>query len=85
MERLVLDLGIERVVSPLYIREWEYMYVGDCTGDVLLKFDNQGWINPEEFDKITEISKFYYLYTSNSTQAGKLLILYYEEKKPWWE
>ena len=85
MDRLVLDLGVERVKNPLYIREWLYMYVGDVTGDVTLQFDNQGVINPAEFDKLTDIKKFHYLYVSNVSQDGEELVLYYEEKKHWWE
>lgn len=85
MARLVLDLGTKRVKEPLIIREWEYMYVGDCTGNVLLQFDNTGWVDPSEFDKITDCSDYYYLYFENEAQEDERLALYYEEKKRWWQ
>ena len=84
MPRLVVDLGIGRVKEPLIIREWVYMYIGDCTGDVMLQFDNTGWVDPTEFDKITECEKYYYLYIENEVQEDKKLVIYYDEKKRWW-
>ena len=83
MDRLVLDLGIERVEDPLSIWNWEYMYIGNCTGDVELKFDNQGWIDPSEFEKMTGVKKFSYLYVSNSVQADEKLVIYYGEAMSW--
>lgn len=86
MVRYQLDLGVARDKESLFIQNWRYMYVGDCDGDVELQFDNSGWIDPNEFDKIGEISGYNYLYFKNEAQDGKTLVLYYDEKfKPWWQ
>ena len=83
MERMVLDLGIAREAEAIYIREWKYLYIGDVTGDVKLRLDGRGWWYPSEFDKVTGVEDHNYLYVTNTTQAGKELIVYFEEKKPW--
>ena len=83
MDRLVIDLGIERKAESLYIREWKYFYVGDVTGDVKIRFPGTGWFNPDEFEKLTDIRKYCYLYITNEAQDGKELVIYFEEKIRW--
>ena len=83
MDRLVLDLGVKRVDSPFFIRSWKWMYIGDCTGDAEVKFNNGCQLDPTEFDKLRDLEEFNYLYVSNESQPGEELSIYYEEKKPW--
>jgi len=85
MERMVLDLGIAREDEALYIREWKYLYVGDVTGDVKIRFPGTGWVNPDEFDKLSDVSQYHYLYIKNDAQEDEELVIYFEEKKPWWK
>lgn len=86
MARLQLDLGIARDKEILYIEDWRYAYIGDCDGDVEMQFGNDGWIDPNQFDKIGEVSGYHYLYFKNEAQEGKTLVIYYDEKaKPWWK
>ena len=84
MDRLVLDLGIKRADSPFFIRSWNWMYVGDCSGDAELKFDNGCWLDPTEFEKVTGCENFNYLHISNESQPGEEISIYYEEKKTTW-
>jgi len=84
MERMVVDLGIAREAESLYIRQWKYLYIGDVTGDVNIRFPGTGWVNPEEFDKLTDVSQYHYIYFTNTAQEGEKLVIYFEEKKRWW-
>ena len=36
-----------------------------------------------DIDKITNIRNVYYIYITNTAQAGKKLVIYYEIKKRW--
>ena len=85
MDRMVVDLGIARNDEVTQIHEWKYMYVGDCDGDVTIKLDSRSAspLNPSEFDKLTDVNYANFLYITNTVQAGKVLVLYIEEKTGW--
>jgi hypothetical protein len=83
MDRMVLDLGIAREAEAIYIRQWKYLYVGDVTGDVKIRFPGMGWVNPNEFEKLTDVNQYHYLYITNTAQDGETLVIYFEEKKSW--
>lgn len=85
MDRQVIDLGIERNDEVQGIYKWKYLYVGDCDGDVTIKIDSRSAsaLNPEEFDKLTDVRKANYIYITNAAQAGKKLAIYFEEKMGW--
>ena len=85
MDRMVLDLGIAREDESLYIRQWKYLYIGDVTGDVKFRFPGTGWVNPDEFDKLSDVSQYHYIYFTNTAQEDEELVIYFEEKKPWWK
>lgn len=85
MERLELDLGIAREAECLYIRQWKYLYIGDVTGDVKIRFPGTGWVHPDEFEKLTDIKQYHYLFITNTAQEGEILVIYFEEKKSWWK
>jgi hypothetical protein len=79
----VLDLGIARESESLYIRQWKYLYIGDITGDVKIRFGGMGWVNPDEFEKLTDVTHYHYLYITNTAQVGKELVIYFEEEIKW--
>lgn len=85
MDRETIDLGTARTNEVHSVDEWDYLYVGDCDGDVTIKIGStsKSPLNPEEFDKITNLGKIYYIYITNTAQAGKTLVIYYERKKRW--
>lgn len=85
MDRWVIDLGIERNEEVTAIDSLKYMYVGDCDGDVAIKIGSRSRssLNPEEFDKLTDVSEARFVYITNTAQAGKVLVLYVEEKRGW--
>jgi hypothetical protein len=85
MDRWVIDLGIARDNKAYPIYKWKYLHVGDCTGDVTIRLGrpSNSAFNPEEFDKIEDISKFHYLYITNTAQTGDKLVIYFEEKMGW--
>jgi hypothetical protein len=85
MDRLALDLGIAREAESLYIRQWKYLYIGDLTGDVKIRFDGTGWMYPDEFEKLSDVKRYHYLYITNTAQDGESLVIYFEEKKSWWK
>ena len=87
IQRMLLDLGEARDNEARMVKYWKYFYVGACDGDVTIKFNNRrnNDLTPDEFSKITDLNGVTYLIFSNSAQAGKELVLYYEEKKGrWW-
>ena len=83
MDREVIDLGVARNDEVKFIHEWEYLYVGNCDGDVLIKLGSKSTssLHPEEFDKITDIKHMHYMYLTNAAQAGKELVIYFTEKR----
>ena len=83
MDRLSLDLGTARNNYPIAMRKWRYLYIGNCTGDVELRLGsiNTSALNPNEFDKLTGIEDYWYLYVTNTEQTGKELNFYYEEEE----
>lgn len=88
IERMVLDLGIARVDEVFNIYRWNQLYIGECDGDVTVKLggSHNSALNPDEFNNLTGISHVKYLYITNTAQAGKTLVIYFEEKyKRWWE
>ena len=86
MNRWVIDLGIARDEEATAIDSLKYMYVGDCDGNVLIKIGSRSMspLNPEEFDKLTDIGHAKFMYVTNTAQAGKVLVLYVEEKTGLW-
>ena len=80
MDRWVIDLGEARDNAPFMISSWRYLYVGDCDGTVTIRLGSpsSSAFNPEEFDKITDVNNHYYLYVTNTAQAGKKLVIYFE-------
>ena len=83
MDREVIDLGVARKDEVKMIHEWEYLYVGDCNGDVLIKFGSKSAspLHPEEFDKVTDIKHMHYMYLTNAAQPDKTLVIYFKTKK----
>ena len=81
MDRMSLDLGTARDRIPITMRRWKYLFVGECTGDVLIRLGSPSAspLDPSEFDKLTDIDMFKYLYISNDAQSDKELNIYYEE------
>jgi hypothetical protein len=85
MDRWVIDLGTARDNLAYNIHKWKYLHVGDCTGDVTIRLGrpSASALNPDEFDALGDISKFYYLYITNTAQAGNKLVIYFEPRKGW--
>ena len=83
MDRWEIDLGETRDNVSFPIHSWKFLYVGDCDGTVKIRLGrpSSSAFNPEEFDKITDVSKHYYMYVTNTAQSGKVLVLYFEESK----
>ena len=83
MDRWVINLGTERDNTPFQIHAWQYFYVGDCDGDVTVRLGSpsSSAFNPEEFDKLTDVSKHYWMYVTNTAQSGKVLVIYFEESR----
>ena len=83
MDRQVIDLGTAHSDEAQMVNEWEYLYIGDCDGDVTIKLGGKSKspLNPEEFDKITDISHIHYIYVTNTAQSGKKLVIYFEKKE----
>ena len=86
MNRQVIDLGIARDEVAQMIHEWKYLYIGACDGDMLIRLGHHGSpLNPEEFDKITDVEHIEYIYVTNTAQSGKKLVIYFKEKmNRWW-
>jgi len=78
-----LDLGTARSNFPIIMNRWKYLYVGNCTGDVTIKLGSvsSSALDPNEFDKLTEIEEYLHIYVTNTAQSGKELNIYYEEEK----
>lgn len=85
MDRQVIDLGIARSEEVQAIDNWKFFYVGACDGDVQIKIGNKSAspLNPNEFDKLTDVQKASFIYVTNTAQAGKELVIYFEEKMGW--
>jgi hypothetical protein len=85
VDRWVIDLGTARDNTPFPIHKWKYLHVGDCTGDVTIRLGkpSSSALNPEEFDELEDVSRFYYLYITNTAQAGDKVVIYFEEKMGW--
>ena len=84
--RYVIDLSEARDNEEVFVKYWKYLYIGDCDGDVSLRFNTKRNcdLNPEEFDKITPLNGVHTLLITNTAQSGKVLVIYYEEKKGGW-
>jgi hypothetical protein len=80
MDRWSIDLGTARDDLAYMISSWKYFYVGDCDGTVTIKLGSMSSspFNPEEFDKLTDVNQYYYLYVTNTAQVGKKLVIYFE-------
>ena len=82
MDRQVFDLGTARNEEVQAIDSWSFLYIGDCDGDVTIKFGKSlSPLNPEEFDKLTDVDKYKFMYVTNTAQADKKMVIYFEEKK----
>lgn len=86
IHRFVIDLEEARDNEAINVKYWKYLYVGACDGDVSLHLNNPRAddVNPDEFDKITDLNGVSLLYVKNTAQSGKELVLYYEEKWGGW-
>lgn len=80
IERWEIDLGEGRVNEGYNVKYWKYLYIGDCNGDVRIRFNSprRADLNPEEFDKIVDLEGIHTLFITNNAQTGKVLVLYYE-------
>lgn len=83
MDRLSLDLGIARDEEPIIMKRWKYLFVGDCTGVVTIKLGSvaSSPLNPNEFDKLTGIEDYKFLFVTNTAQTGEELNIYFEEEE----
>ena len=83
MDRMSLDLGTARNNFPVMMNRWRYLFVGECTGDVTIKLGSSSAsaLDPNEFEKLTDINEYKFLYITNTAQAGKELNIYYEEER----
>jgi hypothetical protein len=82
MDRMSLDLGTARVNMPVIMKKWKYIFVGECTGNVTIKLGSitASALDPNEFEKITGIEDYYFLFVNNAGgQTGKVLNIYFEE------
>lgn len=81
MDRISLDLGIARNEHIIIMHKWKYIFIGDCDGDVTIKLGSltASPLDPSEFDKISGLEEFNFLYITNTAQAGKVLNFYFEE------
>lgn len=78
-----LDLGKARTDFSIIMKRWKYLFIGDCTGTVELKLGSLSAspLNPNEFEKISGIEEYYFLYVTNTAQGGKVLNIYFEEEE----
>ena len=83
MDREVISLAAARNDEAKMVTDYSFLYVGDCDGDVTIKLGSKSSspLNPEEFDKITDISHIHYIYVTNTAQSGKKLVIYFERKE----
>jgi hypothetical protein len=83
VNRMSLDLGTARTNEPIIMNRWKYLFVGECTGDVTIRLGDPSAspLDPNEFDKLTEIEEFKYLYVTNTAQSGETLNIYFEEER----
>jgi hypothetical protein len=83
MDRMSLDLGIARTDVSIPMKRWRYLFVGNCTGIVTFKLGSKSGspLNPTEFDKLTNIEEYKFMYITNTAQSGEELNLYFEEEK----
>jgi len=83
MDRLSLDLGTTRTNHPIIMKRWRYLFVGDCTGVVTIKLGamSASPLNPNEFDKLTGIENYKFLFVTNTAQVGEELNIYFEEEE----
>lgn len=86
MDRWKIDLGTARNNEAFPIHAMKYLHVGDCTGEVTIRLGSPSAspLNPEEFDDLEDVKKFFYLYITNTAQAGSKLVIYYEEGRKGW-
>ena len=85
IRRVSYDLGDARTNERHSMYLWKYLYIGDCNGNVTIKLGStfNDALNPEEFDKLEKIEEYENYYLTNIAQAGKVLVIYYEENKQW--
>lgn len=85
IRRVSYDLGDARTNEKHSMYLWKYLYIGDCTGTVTIKLGSTSHdaLNPEEFEKLEDIAEYTNLYITNTAQAGKVLVIYYEGDAKW--
>ena len=83
MDRISFDLGTARNNYPISMNRWRYLFVGECTGTVTIKLGSLSTspLDPNEFEKLTDIAEYKFLYINNDAQAGMVLNLYFEEER----
>jgi hypothetical protein len=83
MDRMSLDLGTARNNFSITMNRWRYLFVGECTGDATIKLGSPSasGLDPNEFEKLTDIGEYRFLFITNTAQAGEDLNIYYEEEK----
>ena len=83
MDRLSLDLGTARDETPIIMKRWKYLFIGDCTGVVTVKLGSvaSSPLDPNEFDKLTGIEEYKFLFVTNTAQTGEELNIYFEEEE----
>ena len=85
IKRWEIDLGDARTNQkhPMYL--WKFLYIGNCTGNVTIKLGSTSndALYPDEFEKLDDVAKYAFLYLTNTAQAGKKLVIYYEEDAKW--
>ena len=82
MDRMSLDLGTARTNFPIIMKRWKYLFIGECTGTVTIKLGSTSTspLDPNEFDKLTGIENYKFLYIDNDAQPGEELNIYFEEE-----
>jgi hypothetical protein len=78
-----LDLGTARNNYPITMNRWRYLFVGECTGNATIKLGSSSasGLDPNEFEKLTDIAEYRFLFVTNTAQSGFVLNIYYEEEK----
>ena len=83
MDRMSLDLGTARDNFPIIMNRWKYLFIGECTGLVTIKLGSvtSSPLDPNEFEKLTGIEKYKFLFVTNTVQTDEELNVYFEEEE----
>jgi hypothetical protein len=82
MDRMSLDLGVARDDLAIPMKRWRYLFIGECSGVVTFKLGSMSGspLNPYEFDKLTGLEEYKFMYVTNTAQTGEELNIYFEEE-----